>query len=264
MTGQKRSWLDRLLYSVQPTYVSAYTPPPRQLDDGLWIVERQLRLPPALLLPVRMTVLRLQTGTLLLHSPVKLDLVIEEWLRKLGAVAAVVAPNSFHYMFVEAYLTMFPTARFFAAPDLPERVPSLPAATVLEDRSPELWAGEIEQVVFGPIRQFTEVVFFHRPTAALILTDLAFNFTDFTSTANRVAWRFSGVPPRFGPSRSARLTLLRDKITAGSYLRRICAWPFRRILVTHGAVVETNAQEEFRRAFAPYLGRVSTTASSVT
>jgi hypothetical protein len=210
-------------------------------------------MPGGLPLPVRSTVVRLQSGSLVLHSPPRIESNIENWLRSLGRVAAIIAPNSFHYMFAGAYLEVFPEAQLFVAPGLPRRIPSLPPALELGPIAPELWAAEMEQAIFGPVGNFAEVLFFHRLTATLILTDLAFNLTVFESTIARLAWRLFGVPAQFGPSRMARLTLLRDKVAASRYLQPALAWPFRRILVAHGAVLEEHAQTEFRRAFAPYL-----------
>ncbi|MGE0684542.1 MAG: DUF4336 domain-containing protein [Candidatus Binatia bacterium] len=257
MAEEKRSFLDRMLSSIQPGLVEGYRPQPQQLAEGLWAIERKLKMPGGFTLPVRTTVVRLQSGALVVLSPPKLDADFKGWLRQQGEVAAVMASNVFHYLFVSEYPPVFPSARIFVAPGLPRRVPALVTATELENAPPELWAAEIQQAVFGPVGNFSEVVFFHRPTETLILTDLAFNLTTFDSLLERVAWRLFGVPSRFGPSRTARLTLLRDKRAAGEYLRPVREWPFRRIVVSHGIVLENNAQAEFRRAFAKYLGATS-------
>jgi hypothetical protein len=257
MAEEKRSFLDRMLSSIQPGFVEGYRPQPRQLAEGLWTIERKLKMPGGLKLSVRTTIVRLQSGALMVLSPPKLDSDFEGWLRQQGEVAAVVAPNVFHHLFVSEYLPVFSSARLFVAPGLPRRVPSLLTTTELGHAPPELWAAEIQQAVFGPVGNFSEVVFFHRPTETLILTDLAFNLTAFDSLLERVVWWLFGVPSRFGPSRLERLTLLRDKRAAGEYLRPVREWPFRRIVVSHGVALENNAQAEFRRAFAKYLGATS-------
>ncbi|MGE0826134.1 MAG: DUF4336 domain-containing protein [Candidatus Binatia bacterium] len=253
MSATKRSWLDRMMQATQPKVVSSYNPAPQQLAEGLWVIERRLTMPGGPQLPARMTVVCLQSGGLFLHSPTKLDADLQQWLGDRGRVEAIVAPNSFHFLFASAYLEAFPSAQFFVAPGLPARVPTLPPATELGNVAPTLWAAEMEQAVFGPVRGLAEVIFFHRPTKTLLLTDLAFNMTADDSLFNRLCWRVLGVPARFGPSRSARMTLLRDKAAARTYLQPVLAWPFQRILVTHGLTVENDAQAEFRRAYATYL-----------
>lgn len=257
MAEGKRSFLDRMLSGTQPGFAEDYRPQPQEFAEGLWTIERKLKMPGGLTLPVRTTVVRLQSGVLVLLSPPKLDSHVEGWLRQQGEVAAVVAPNAFHHLFVSEYLPIFSAARLFVAPGLPQRVPSLSTATELGNAPPELWAAEIQQAVFGPVGNFSEVVFFHRPTETLILTDLAFNLTAFDSLLSRVAWRLFGAPARFGPSRMARLTFLRDKAAARDYLRPVREWPFQRIIVSHGAALEDHAQAEFRRAFAKYLDPTS-------
>jgi len=257
MAEEKRSFLDRILSSARPRLVEECRPRPQRLDDGLWTIERKLKMPGGLKLPVLSLVTRLQSGRLLLFSPPRLDSDLEGWLRQQGELAAVIAPNAFHHLFVSDYLPIFPTAKLFVAPGLPRRAPALSSADELGNTAPELWATEIQQAVFGPVGNFSEVVFFHGPTETLILTDLAFNLTTFDSPMDRIAWRLFGVPARFGPSRMARLTLLREKATARVYLQPIVAWSFRRILVSHGAVLEVDARAEFRRAFAKYLHATS-------
>jgi hypothetical protein len=122
------------------------------------------------------------------------------------------------------------------------------------DEPPPEWRGSVDHLVYGPIGSFSEVVVLHRPTKTLVLTDLAFHMARIDGLYDRVGWRLFGVPPRFGPSRTARLTLLRDRAAARPFLQRISAWDFSRIVVAHGAPIEHAAAAEFRRAFARYLG----------
>lgn len=253
MAEEKPTFLDRMLSSAQPGAVETHRPQPQQFAEGLWTIERKLAMPGGLKLPVRTTVVRLHSGALVVLSPPQLDAELEGWLRQQGEVVAVVAPNAFHHLFAREYLPRFSSARLFVAPGLPRRIPALSTATELDATPPELWAADLQHAVFGPVGNFSEVVFYHRPTETLILTDLAFNLTTFDSWLGRLAWRLLGVPAVFGPSRLERLTFLRNQKASGAYLRPILEWPFRRIVVAHGAILETNAQAEFRRAFAKYL-----------
>jgi hypothetical protein len=68
----------------------------------------------------------------------------------------------------------------------------------------------------------------------------------------RLMWRASGVPPRFGPSRTARLTLLSDR-SAGRHLEKILGWDFDRIVVTHGEPVERDGKAVFAGAFGAFV-----------
>ena len=56
----------------------------------------------------------------------------------------------------------------------------------------------------------------------------------------------------FGPSRTSRWTLLRDRAAAPA-LKRILTWKFERIIVNHGEVLTHAGHEAFRRAYGPWL-----------
>jgi hypothetical protein len=248
-----RSLLDRLIAPVKPRRIAEHRPPPTALADGLWRVERRLRLPGGLVLPAAMTIIRLPSAKLFVHSPVPFDEDVAGALARLGSVSVVLAPNSFHYLFVADYLARFPGAELFIAPGLRERVPSLPAASTVGPGSTASWERAVEAIIFGPVGSFSELVLFHAASSTLVLTDLAFNMTRFDRALDRIGWRLFGVPPRFGPSRTGRFTLLRDRAAARPFVRVIAERNFRRILVAHGDPVETNARGEFERAFARYL-----------
>lgn len=246
-------FLDRMVKGVLPVAVESFAPPPRQIAEDLWVVVRQLRLSPALRLPTHMTLMRLPNGAVVVHSPVRLDPALLAATNQIGAVAAILVPNSFHYAYAADWVRQFPAARFYCAPGLPARVPGLPAATELSDAAPDLWSGEIDQIVYAPPGPFSEVVFRHRRSQTLILSDLAFNMVAFDSPAQRIGWRLMGVPPDFGPSRTARLTLLRDRRVSRPYLHRMAEWKFERLIVAHGEVIESDAHAVFERGFAAFL-----------
>jgi hypothetical protein len=248
--GDRRMrFFDRVLRSVQPTPVPGYGPPPHPLAEGVWTVERRLRLPLGLLLPCNMTVIRLPDAKLVVHSPVRLDQTTRQQLVAIGSVAAVIAPNSFHHLFASEYASAFPESRFYLAPGLPTRLPSCPSGTILTETVRADWFPELEFLVFGPVGPFSEVTFLHRPTSTLVLTDLAFNMRAIEGLVQRMAWRACGVPSGFGPSRTVRLTLLADRQTARAHLEKILRWDFDRIIVAHGDQVERNGRETFARAF---------------
>jgi hypothetical protein len=247
------SLLDRLMRPVRPGPIPGFAPPPRELAPGLWRVDRKLRMPGGLVLPVSATLLRLPDGSLLVHAPVPIDGAGAQAIRAIGPVSAVLAPNSFHHLFVADYLARFEGAALFLAPGLRERIPSLPVGTVVAGEPPVSWQGAVEPIPFGPIGPFGELAIFHPSTATLVLTDLAFHMRTFESAFDRIGWRLFGVPSEFGPSRSARLTLLRDARAARPFLERMLEKGFRRVLVAHGEALEVDAEQQFRRAFRAYL-----------
>jgi hypothetical protein len=227
--------------------MSALTP----LADNLWIASRPL---PLLAgdIGTRMTVIRLPDGGLFLHSPVRLDDPTKQALDAIGPVRCVVAPSKVHYFFVPPYRDAYPGARTFGAPGLAEKRAELRFDATLGDEPAPEWSGTIDQHVFRGAPLLNEVVFFHRATRTLLLTDLAFNMTTPPRGRARVFTFLIGATGRFGPHRLVR-TLIRDRRAARESLQKILAWDFDRVTVTHGEVVETGGKQRLADAFA-FLG----------
>ena len=247
-----RSLLDRFASAADPSPLDDTIGEPAALAERLWTVDARLAFP-GLRLPVRMTVARLDDGGLWIHSPLRPLPRLLAALARLGPVRHIVAPNFVHHLFVNDFAAAHPEARLYLAPGLPERRPELRPGEALTDEAPPAWAGQIDQAVYGPVRGLSEVVFLHRPTRTLILTDLAFHPRSAASLGERLFWRLDGVWKRFGPGRTVRYTLFRDRSEIERIARRIDAWDFDRIVMAHGDVVEHDARATFRRAFAEWL-----------
>lgn len=84
--------------------------PLTQLSGNLWRVEGSL---PGMTLKRTMTVVRLSTGELLLHSVIALSEPTMRELLALGDVAYAVMPNAGHRLDAPAYRARFPRLRFF-------------------------------------------------------------------------------------------------------------------------------------------------------
>lgn len=216
-----------------------------ELEEGLWA----LRLPHRLMgmeIGTRSTLIRLPSGGLALFSPGAFGAREFESIEALGAVEAIVAPNTFHYLFLRRAAERYPKAARFYAPGLPEKVRDLPAGEILGENAPTLWRGALEQRrVEGSTTN--EIVFFHPQSRSLILTDLAFNIRE-GGLWTRIGMGLNGGFGRFGPTRVLRSTI-RDAAAFESSVTAIAAWDFDRIVVAHGEVVASGGRELFRRAF---------------
>jgi len=251
MMSSRAPLLARLLRPLRPSADHGFRPPPRALSEGLWVVDRKVRLPGGVRIPTRATLVRLANGLLVIAPPAP----DEDTCRAIAAIAPVrhvVAPNSFHYVFAAQFLQAFPNAALHLVPGLRERCPELPPAETLADRPPPAFEATLDLALHGPLRGLSEAVFLHRPTRTLLLCDLAFNVQAADTLREELFWRIAGVWRRFGPSRTVRLTLLRDREAVGRLVARILDWDFVRIVVAHGDVVERDARPTFERAFAAW------------
>jgi hypothetical protein len=222
-----------------------------RLAADLWVIARPLPLAVGDI-GTRMTVVRLPDGSLFLHSPVRLDDDTRRTLDEIGTVRYVVAPSKVHHFFVGDYRGAYPQARLFAAPGLAEKRSDLRFDGVLGDEPPPEWLGAIDQHLFRGAPLVNEVVFFHAASRTLMLTDLAFNFTHAPEGRARIFSWLVGATGRFGPHWMMR-TFIRDRVAARESVRRVLAWDFDRVTVTHGVVLESGGKARFAAAFA-FLG----------
>ncbi len=232
----------------------------RQLHPDLWTVDAPLRFF-GVELGARMTVVRLSGGGLLLHSPVAYDAQLAAEVRALGPVVALVAPNRFHHLFVGDWSAAFPDARLFVAPTLDEKRPELLVHGVLSDAPDEAWADVLDQVWIRGFPMTHEVVFFHRASGTLIVTDLAFNIGPSSARLTRWAFRATGAYGRLTPTWLERLGI-RDRSAFRASMDRVMAWPFERVIMAHGEVVSSGGRQALYRGYS-WLWPVSLTSDGV-
>jgi hypothetical protein len=218
-----------------------------QIHSDLWVTDSSLRFL-GLAVGARMTVVRLPGPKLLLHSPIPATAELVSEITELGPVAYLVAPNRFHHLFVDQWQQACPEASVYVAPGLDTKRPDLKIEGVLTDGPESGWADTVDQILMGGFPLANEVVFFHRPSATLIATDLAFNIGSSSPPLTRLAFRLAGAYGRLSPTLLERL-FVRDRSAFRHSLKRILEWPFERIVVAHGEVSERGCREEFIRGY---------------
>jgi hypothetical protein len=219
-----------------------------RLAENLWAAESSVRFLGARL-PTRMTVVRLRDGSLWVHSPVTLDAKLREEVDPLGPIRWLVAPSRYHHLGVADWSREYRDARIWAAPGLPEKRGDLAFHALLSDEAPPEWAGEIDQAVFWSLPIFNEVVFCHRESRTLIVSDLVFNIHEHASALVRLGLRLDGAWRRFGPSHLVRLSI-RDRRRALATIEQMLRWDFDRLIMSHGRVLQSGGADSLREAFA--------------
>jgi hypothetical protein len=207
-------------------------------------------------LDARMTVIRLDDGRLMLHSPCEIDSRLKQELEEIGTVAFVIAPGNFHYLHVPSAQAAFPDAKTFICPGVERKLPELKYDFVLDDDVPAAWADEVAQVLIKGSRWMREVAFFHRESGTLILVDVIENITDRTPRANwqlKFWWKL--VFRMWNKARPAPEYQLgwRDKNAARNSLREILQWDFTRVIIAHGDLIEHDAKKVVEDAWRNVL-----------
>ncbi len=221
----------------------------RPLADDLWVTERPLRFL-GCEIGTRMTVVRLASGDLWLHSPVHLDPGLRKELDALGPVRFAVAPNRFHHLYVGDVATAYPGVEVHVAPGLATRRKDLVFHAELSDDADVPWSGEMDQKHFAPMALLSETVFLHRASRTLVMTDLSMHFGEGPLPfSTRLACALAGrAPGTFGPTRLEKLTI-RDRAAGRAALDEILAWDFDCVIVAHGDVLETGGPEALRAGY---------------
>ena len=190
-----------------------------------------------------MTVVQLSGSRLFVHSPVPLDAALRRDLDRLGEVAFVVSPNKIHHLSIGEYIDAYPAAKVFASPGLPERRPDLAFDGVLGDQPEPGWDAELDQAEIRGNLFFAEIVFLHRASRTLIVTDLVENLDSETASGfGRMLARLFGVGSEPVASPEHRL-YTHDATAAERSFERIRSWDFERIVLSHGALIESDGRE---------------------
>lgn len=202
----------------------------------------------------RMTVLALGDGRLALHSPCPIDDDLAAEIRALGRVECLIAPGTYHWLHIDSARAAFPDAEVFVCPGVERKVPGVGPDRLLSAHAPEQWAAVMDQLFVKGSRFMSEVVFLHRPSRTLVLTDLLENVTDQTPGTN-LALRFwlGAVFRMWNRPRPAPEYQLGWRRAAGGALRTILGWDFDRVVVAHGDLILQDAKRVLTRAWADRL-----------
>jgi hypothetical protein len=219
-----------------------------ELDENLWTAVSSHRF-----LGVdfggRMTVIRLKSGGLFVHSPVRLTGSLRQELDALGDVANIAAPNKFHHLYVSDYISSYPEAKFYAAPGLSEKRKDLRFDGVLADTPEPDWKEEVKQHLFRGMPTVNEVVFLHVATGTVIFSDLIFNFSNDLSVGQKIFAKLIGAYKKPAVSRMSRYLFIRDREKAAASAKAMLSWEFDRVLLAHKDAVLAGGHHAVRDAF---------------
>lgn len=201
--------------------------------------------------PTRMAVIRLpDDGGLWVWSPVALTQDMRRAVDALGPVRHLVAPNSLHHTFLSQWAHTYPAALVHAAPGLTPQVVGTAIHATIGDEPNPAWAGAVDQIVVRGNRITTEVVFFHRASRTVLVTDLVQQmplgwYRGWRAVVARLDLMTAAIP---SVPRKFRIATT-GKAEARDSVRRILAWPADRLVMAHGAPLQTGGKEALRQAF---------------
>ncbi len=226
------------------------------LGHNIWCVQGPELVFAGAPMHTRMVVVRLANNTLWVHSPTKITPEVRQVIENLQApVSVLIAPNKFHHLFVESWQQWWPNATVYAESGLQKRIKKLAVEHTLTNEAPAVYADEIDQVLFQGNPLFSEAVFFHKPSATLILTDLFINLkTDKIPLLPRLFLQFEQVTYPNGGAPRLLKWLTFDRKSAKDAATRILAWQPEQMTFCHGEPFSASAMEVLNKEFAWLVG----------
>jgi hypothetical protein len=237
---------------------SAYPPlnTLKPIATNVWIVDGPtlrfgmpwLKIP----FPTRMTVIRIG-GDLFIHSPTPLPPSLRIEIESIGQPRWIIGPNRLHYWWIRDWISAFPEAEAYLAPRIEEQAQGridFPHRA-LDGTRGYPWDDAIDTLpVHGSF--MTEVVFFHRASRTLVLTDFIENFEAHKIRSSFLRWvvRSGGaLAPDGGMPRDMRFSYRRHRTQMKAAVEQMIAWNPERVIIAHGRWFETNGTAELQRAF---------------
>lgn len=228
----------------------------QSFGQNIWIMAGDpVRMFGVLPFTTRMTIVRLASGALWLHSPVQPTPERRRAVDALGPVAHLVAPNKIHSIGIAPWKAAYPSAEVWASPRFTERHPDIPVDVLLTDDTKAPWSGDIEHCVIEGHAVLDEVAFLHKASRTLILTDV---IQKHDTAGEPWIWRgikrMAGIWGRAGGTPLDIKISVRDKTAMRQSLARILAWDFDNLIIAHGHCLQGGAKDDVRRAFAWLTG----------
>jgi hypothetical protein len=212
--------------------------PPQLLSDvvegRIWATERPVWFG-GVRLRARTSVVRLDDGRLLVHSPAPPSEELLKQMAGLGQVSWLVVPNCFHHLGTPAAAAAFPEAKVLAPRSAAVRNPKLRIDVDIREPTfsqavPEFALFRLEGVPF-----LDETLFYHRPTETLFGADVVLRADDDDHWSWRLAARITGCWKRVRVPPDVK-NKVADKQAASRSLQALHGLAIKRLIVAHGEI----------------------------
>jgi len=188
-------------------------------------------------LRARTSVIRLDDGRLLVHSPTP---PTEGWVKQvaaLGEVSWLVVPNSFHHLGTPAAAATFPGAKIVAPRSAAAKNPALRVDVEIHDPQFAEAVPELALVPLAGVPFLDETLLYHRTTETLFGADVVLRADDNDHWTWRFAARVTGCFKRLAVPPDVRKKVV-DKAAASRSLQALEGLRIKRLVVAHSIVID--------------------------
>lgn len=228
----------------------------KQVDENIWIVDGDKIHLMGIPFSTRMTIIRLKNNDLFIHSPTPLTPSLKQEVEALGKIKHLISPNWIHYAYINQWQQAFDDTVAWASPNVRHRAKKTNTQIEfnrdLDETAEAEWADEIDQIIVYGSKVHVEVVFFHRSSKTLILTDLIENFE-----ADKLPFWFKWLAKAAGildpngkQPRDMQISFWNGKQQLRHAVNQMISWQPKKIILAHGRWYQQNAVAELKRAFA--------------
>jgi hypothetical protein len=217
-------------------------------DEGVWIDSAPARIL-GMNLTATMTVVRLQTGGLLLHSPLEMTVERRLAVEALGVIEHLYAPNAYHHLWIGEWSTAFPAARTHGPATLSKKRPDVRVDRIFGGTAEPDFSDVIDEYRIRGFRM-DECALVHRPSGTLLVADLVHNVGRPRGVWSALYTRVMGFHDRVAISRMIRWTAFADRSAARSSIDELLAAPFDRVIVGHGTPLGHDGKALIAAAFS--------------
>jgi len=178
-----------------------------------------------------MTVARLASGSLVVHSPIALDAAAMATLDSFGDVAFIVVPNAQHRLDASSYAVRYPRARVLAPHGARARIEKLVAVhgELSELVDPDVTLDHVAGTGDGEALMIVR----SGGRCSLVFADTVFNMPH---QRGAFGWVLKHVTQSSGGpkvSRLARLFMIKDPAAFAAQLDVLATQPIARVIVSH-------------------------------
>lgn len=221
----------------------------KKLNTNIWTVDQKLKYH-GLEVGARMTVIKFNNGKIALISPVAIDDDLAIEISKQGEVAYIIAPNLYHHLYLRACCERYSNAKVYVATGLAENYEDINCIT-LSSTPPADWEDCLDQAVFegyavqelsGHV-ELNEVIFFHKQSKTLILTDAAYHIAASSPLLSQLIAKAAGLYEVLGSTALEKFATKR-KYDAQQSLIKVLEWPFDSVVMAHGEIIKSNGRKK--------------------
>ena len=214
----------------------------------------------------RGTLVKLQSGSLAIFSPVALTPEVKQKVESLGNLKYIAALDIEHHIFVSQWSAAYPAAEIIGPEGLPEKREQDPATKGVKFGHVFMAKSKLDMKItpefdaefdyeFVNSHSNKELVFLHKPSRTMIEADLIFHLPATEQFSKSGVAANSGILTKFfGGIMNTRGDMTWQKrfwwyAAAGqdrpgfkSSLERISKWDYDRVIPCHGDVIETGGK----------------------